>query len=60
MILDCLVTVRSQWVVFGAGYMYVCIKKQYLEVSYNNRKHSRRVLCFFGLGSNAFFVKVVL
>lgn len=33
---DCLVTVRSQWVVFWAGYMYVSIKKQYVEVSYTN------------------------
>lgn len=32
----CLVTIRSQWVVFWEGYMYMSIKKQYLEVSYNN------------------------
>ena len=52
-------TVRSQWVVFWAGYMYVSVKKQYPEMSYNNVK-TYKFFCLFGLWPNAFFVKVVL
>ena len=52
-------TVRSQWVVFWAGYMYVSVKKQYPEMSYINFK-TYKFFCLFGLWPNAFFVKVVL
>ena len=52
--------VRSQCVVFCAEYMYVSIKKQYLEMSCNNVKTFwKSFVCLFGLGSNTLFVKVV-
>ena len=42
-------------------YIYVSIKKQYLEMRYNNVKtFLKGFVCLFVLGPNVFFVQVVL
>ena len=54
-------TVRSQRVVFWAGCVYVSIKKQNLEMSYNIvNTFLKGFVCLSCLRSNVFCVKVVL